>query len=369
MRIIVSIFFFFSFVYCNSQMSSLHSNLDSSQDSILKKKPEYFDLQWKQGTVLLKKETGILIETDSISNHAIEVLIDENQLPVLYTSKISTPVCADGECKLMHIDMYWTLLGDYTGFNRYKALPLTKHDHDEFLDHDYLKLHQLLIDDNSILKRRTINELVEKPKPTNLNDVDALSGATIAEVKETVVSGALYSCYTAWHLAHGDIKTKLKNYTKSILNSSMLLAMLTSNNSNYQIFAINNLTLSQYKEHSNAVVKIFKTSTPLVRGVIIKRLSDIFSSMPELQMPFWSAFSTIDLNSRSLLLKHLNNASNQVFVMLSSNLDVMSKNQLKLFLNHLSNQDLSSEIIKNLTIFATSEKYSYSYLVEQFLNE
>lgn len=359
----------FSISFCGAQVWGPPSNLDTKQDSILNTKPEFFNLDWKEGSVLFKKETDLFIDADTISNHIIKVLVDKNQVPVLYTSKISTPVCADGECKFMNIDLYWTLLGDYAGFNRYKTLPLTKHDHDEFLDADYLKLHQLLTDDNSILKRRTIDELVKKPKPKNLNDVDALSGATIAEVKETVVSGALYSCYTAWHLVHSNIKLKLKNHTKSILNNSIIIAMLNSANSNYQIFAINNLTLHQYKQHLTIITHIFKTSTPLVRGVIIKSLSEVFSKIPNLQLPFWRAFPSIDLNTRSLMLNHLKSAPKEALVMLSTNLEVMSKNQLKLYLNHLSNQNLSTEIIKNLTIFANSNAHSYAYLVNQFLNE
>ena len=86
----------------------------------------------------------------------------------------------------MHIRLYWTLLGEYAGFDRYVDLPLTKHDHDEFKEEDYQKLHSLLKDPNSVLRRRTIDELVEKPKQRTVNGVDALSGATIAEVKESV---------------------------------------------------------------------------------------------------------------------------------------------------------------------------------------
>ena len=354
---------------CNAQIWIPRSNLDTTQDSILKIKPEFFTLQWKPGTILFKKETGIAIETDSTGNHFVKVLVNKNQDPVLYASKISTPVCADGECKLMNIDIYWTLLGDYAGFNRYMQLPLTKHDHDEFLYEDYLKLHQLLVDDNSILKRRTIDELVEKPKPDITKDVDALSGATIAEVKESVVSGALYSCYTAWHLVHGNIKNKLKRHTKSVLRDDILIDMLYSNNSNYLLFVINNFSEDQYKKHCGTIAEVFKTSTPLVRGVIIKSLAEVFLVYPELQLPFWDAFSDIDINSKSLLLKHLDNAPKSVIKRLSLNLDVMSKNQLNLFLNHLSNQYLSPVIIKNLTTFANSDKHSYAYLVEQFLNE
>lgn len=145
--------------------------------------------------------------------------------------------------------------------------------------------------------------------------------------------------------------------------------MLNSANSNYQIFAINNLTLHQYKQHLTIITHIFKTSTPLVRGVIIKSLSEVFSKIPNLQLPFWRAFPSIDLNTRSLMLNHLKSAPKEALVMLSTNLEVMSKNQLKLYLNHLSNQNLSTEIIKNLTIFANSNAHSYAYLVNQFLNE
>ena len=369
MRFIITTFLFFIVVFCNAQIWMSQPNLDTTQDSILKIKPEFYTLQWKQGAILLKNEIGITIDADSISNHFVKVLVNENKNPVLYASKISTPVCADGECKFMNIELYWTLLGDYAGFNRYMELPLTKHDHDEFLDEDYLKLHQLLTDSNSILKRRTIDELVEKPKPDITNGLDALSGATIAEVKESVVSGALYSCYTAWHLAHGNIKSKLKAYTKAVITEDILIDMLYSNNSNYQLFAINNLNKEHYKKHCGVIAVVFKTSTPLVRGVIVKGLAKVFLESPDLQLPFWDAFTSIDINSKSLLLKYLDSAPKSVIEGLSLNLDVMTKNQLSLFLNHLSNQYLSPEIIKNLTIFASSDMYSYAYLVEQFLKE
>lgn len=369
MRFLVSICFLLLVVICNAQIWSSSSDLKNTQDSILNNKPEFYVLQWKPNTVLFKKETNIIIKADTLSDHQLDVLVNRKDEPVLYTSKISTPVCADGECKFMNIELYWTLLGDYAGFNRYKELPLTKHDHEEFLDQDYLKLHQLLVDDNSILDRRTIDELVEKPKTIPSNDVDALSGATIAEVKESVVSGALYSCFTAWHLVHGAIKIKLRNYTKSGLSNTMLADMLTSNHINYQLFTINNLNDEQFREHSNTIVSVFKKGTPLVRSVIVKNLSKTFTTSPKLQEPFWEVFSEIDINSKSLLLGHLDTAPKTVIEALSLNLEVMSKNQLKQFLNYLSKQKLSQEIIKNLSIFANSDKYIYAYLVEQFLEE
>ncbi|WKX76613.1 hypothetical protein [Zobellia laminariae] len=182
---------------CEAQFGSAVAFPNSSEKTVLDKSPEFFVLNWKQGTILNSSETPMEIVVDSVGAQKVNIFRDNSDAPVLYSSNIITPVCADGDCRLMHITLYWTLLGDYAGFDRSSEEPLTKHDHDEFLFSDYWKLHELLKDHNSILKRRAIDELVTKPKPSTIEGVDALSGATIKEVKESVVSGALYSCYVA----------------------------------------------------------------------------------------------------------------------------------------------------------------------------
>ena len=193
MRFLISIILFFWTAYGFSQFGFPIELERGVQQDTFQERPEFYVLDWKNGTMLTRTETGISIEIDSMGLQNVDLLKDKNGKPILYVSEISTPVCADGNCRLMDIRLYWTLLGDYAGFDRYPMLPLTKHDHDEFLIEDYIRLHHLLIDNNSILKKRTIDELVEKPKKTIENEVDALSGATVAEIKEAVVSGALYS--------------------------------------------------------------------------------------------------------------------------------------------------------------------------------
>jgi len=335
----------------------------------LNKAPEFYVLDWKEGTVLTSKKTDFYIEIDSLGKQEIEMLINQDKEPVLYSANIATPVCADGECKLMNIKFYWTLLGEYAGFNRYAMMPLTKYDHDEFQQEDYQKLHKLLTDDKSLLGRRTINQLVEKPKMRTINGVDAISGATITRVKEAVVSGALYSCYTAWHLVHGDIQDVLKENSMSLLTEKMTVDMLYSNNQEYQIFALDTIDDTKYQEHFSQLAEVFKTSTPLVRSIIAKRITSKFKDAPELQKPFWEAFDIVDSGSRSLLVNYLNEAPGYVQTILSSKLEVMSKNQLKSFLNYLSESvKLDSELQNNLKEFSDSET-TYAYLVQEFLEE
>ncbi len=362
--IIILLFLFFeksdTFIENYESTSYLNETLDPP--------PEFFVLQWKEGTKLIPKKTDFFIEVDSLGKQDVVVLLNEEQQPVLYASEISTPVCADGECKLMNIKLYWTLLGEYAGFDRYSDLPLTKHDHDEFKVEDYQKLHELLIDDKSILGRRSINQLVEKPTMRTVNGVDAISGATVARVKESVVGGALYSCYVAWYLVHGEIRDTLKNHSLSVLNPEMVTDMLYSNNADYHLFALESLDDAAYAEHYLQVAEVFKTSTPLVRSIIAKELSNKFKNSPDLQKPFWEAFEAIDLGSRSLLLKHLDTAPSFAFDSLSAHLGRMSKNQLKTFLNSLSLlEKVDDEVQSNLEKFANSEIETYGYLVANFL--
>ncbi len=332
------------------------------------KPPEYFVLDWKEGTKLIPEQTDFYIEVDSMGKQNVLALVNERKAPVLYSADIATPVCADGECKLMNIKFYWTLLGEYAGYDRYPMMPLTKHDHDEFDTADYQKLHNLLADDKNLMGRRRIDQLVEKPKMRTVNGVDAVSGATIARVKESVVSGALYSCYTAWHLVYGDIQEQLKTHTLSILDKQMTLDMLYSINPEYQIFAMEHMDAADYKEHYVQLAKVFRTSTPLVRSIIAKRFTSKFKDAPTMQRLFWEAFDEVDTSSRSLMMKYLDEAPDYVADILSTKLSSMSKNQLRSFLGYLSTGErMNSETRNNLLEFANSENETYSYLIIEFL--
>ena len=363
--------FLFMLVVCmgHAQFPLPVPTLNGVQEGIMNRPPEFFTMGWEKGLQLGTRETGMFIEVDSIGQQNIALLVDREQHPVLYTSEIETPVCADGECKLMHIRLYWTLLGDYAGFDRYPQQPLTKHDHDEFVQADYLKLHQLLLDDKSIFRQRKIDELVKKPSPSDHGDVDALSGATIAEVKESVVSGALYSCYVAWHLVHGEIAGKLKEHTLGLLDKELILRMLHNEDPDYQMFALEKLAKEEYLDHLERIATIFKSSIPLVRSYIIKNLPEEFWNIRANQIPFWDAFSNIDINSRSLLLEHLEEAPESSIVEVSNKLGSMSKNQLRLFLDFLAVRNNEPEILENLKVFANKENEIYAYLVLQFIED
>ncbi|MBU2904851.1 MULTISPECIES: hypothetical protein [Arenibacter] len=369
MKIIVVTILICGFGLLSTQKLVRNYSIDE-QNKTLSKKPEFFAMEWQEGVVLKNKPTPFFIEVETMGNQNIDILVTQQNRPVLYTADICTPVCADGECRLMYITLYWNLLGAYAGYDKVEGQTLTKHDHVEFLEQDYEKLHHLLMDDNSILKRKKIDELVLKPKESELDGVDAIAGATIAEVKESVVDGALYSCYVAWNIAHGPIKAELQEYTTSMFDNKLKGYMLMSSEVDYQMYALNSLSESEYLDYKDRIVQIFKLGIPLVRTYIVQNLPKLFWESESLQRPFWESFAEVDINNRSLLLNHIQEAPLEVLVLLASNLEIMTKNQLKLYLSAIENIAMTNpDINAQLLRFAESGNHIYAYIVAEFLEE
>lgn len=346
------------------------AKLNGYQQRTVVKKPDFYAMEWQEGIVLNRKPTSFFIEVETLGNQNVDMLVTDRQRPVLYMADICTPVCADGECRLMYLSLYWNLLGSYVGFDKVEGQALTKHDHVEFVKEDYEKLHQLLLDDNSILKRRKIDELVSKPKGPQTDGVDAIAGATIEEVKESVVDGALYSCYVAWNIAHGPIKAELQEYTNTMFDKELMHYMLMSREVDYQMYALNSLSEAEYMEYRDRIAQIFKESIPLVRTYIVQNLPKLFWETDSLQIPFWSSFAEVDINNRSLLLNHIRKAPIEVLVVLGGNLELMTKNQLRLYLSAVesiikTNPEINAQLLR----FSESSNHTYAYIVAEFLEE
>ncbi len=304
--------------------------------------------------------------------HKVCLLLGSDEQPLLFLAKISTPVCADGECKLAHINVYWDLQGNYSGYEASNELPLTKHEHDPFLEEDYQKLHELLMNSNSILGRRSITELVDS-KPANElrlpSGVDGVSSATKKEIKSVVIQGALYTSYTIWRLVHGEVVDKIKSYYQTHYASSLIENFLYAPYEAYQFAALRAMDSSHIMEHNNRIIALFKESKPLFRTYLFKKLPDNFLNNKEVTKEVYKSFSAIDINSKTLLIQYLNFANPAAVQILSSQIGQMSRNQLRSYLKFLSgDKTVVSKMTKdNLGRVADSEEYNHSYLVREFL--
>jgi hypothetical protein len=135
--------------------------------------------------------------------HTLFLLSDRADRPLLFYADITTPVCSDNLCKPVTIGLYWDLVGNYVGYGVPAGCPLTKYDDVLFEPADYMKLHQVLMDRQSILGRTTMADMFDPNAPTDARNltargqgVDGVSGATSKAFRQSIVPGALYSCHT-----------------------------------------------------------------------------------------------------------------------------------------------------------------------------
>ncbi|MEP3837672.1 MAG: hypothetical protein ABJM36_08490 [Algibacter sp.] len=310
--------------------------------------------------------------TTSIT-HQVRLLSNSKKQPVLFFSDIETAVCADGKCKLANIKMYWNLLGNYVGFGIDPELPLTKYEHDAFETQDYAKLHQLLLDEHSILKRRKMSDLIDTvhiSKPNLFsNSIDAVSGATKAEIKQSVVKGGLYSCYTLWHIVHGEVKEKMKTYIDSLHSDELITYFLESPYKDYQQYALKQITAKEYEKHIESILQIFKSNNAVTRAYIIKKTPVSVFSDKKIAEQIYQTFPDLDINTRTLLIKKIEHTHVIAVEVLSENLENMTKNQLKFYLSYLKNNsnNIHKSIELNLIKTSKNQDYTYSYLISEYL--
>ncbi|MFY0650764.1 MAG: hypothetical protein JXQ96_01960 [Cyclobacteriaceae bacterium] len=341
-----------------------------------KNAPMFFNMgdEWQKATITA--DSIVFQSMDSLMQHQVNILMNADKEALLYFSDLETTVCADGECRLARIKLYWNLLGNYVGFGIHHEDPLTKYDHDPFDSEDYSRLHGLLMDNNSILRRKKMDDLVIRV-PTDSSQsvknvsVDGMTSATKKEIKEAVVEGGLYSCYTLWHLIHGEIKQKMKDRLKENYNDSIQLSFLFSEYQDYQTYALKKMDAEDFALHGDRIAHIFNGTSPLNRGYIMKKMPINMLIQEGMVRQFYTNFSALDVNSRTQLIQKLNESHHSAVEILSSYAQLLTRNQLKLYLEFLleSQSNLTATVVSNLELAQNSKEYAFVYLIDEFFEE
>ncbi|MET3880244.1 hypothetical protein [Chitinophaga sp. OAE865] len=190
------------------------------------------------GALLPPAATYKTYRVSDTAAYELQLALDQDNRPLYYYRHIFTPVCYTGECKPVYINLYWDLLGNYIRYDLPAGEVLTKLDHKEFKPEDYAKLQEILLKPNSLLADLAITDLIV-PGTENLTDsVDAHTGATLKTIKNEVISGAVYTCYTLWHMAHGPVTDEIMRITDTYINPALLHRFLSSGNYAYQYKAL-----------------------------------------------------------------------------------------------------------------------------------
>nr|MBI1228854.1 hypothetical protein [Cytophagales bacterium] len=235
-------------------------------------------------TDLENRELVKQVETDSIRYELWRIDAD-NGTPEQYMAEIFTPVCYSNKCYPVFINFYWDLLGNFQYFEMPQGKTLTKLDHLPFEPEDYKKMQKILANTSSLLKDYKAEDLVVSTESDLPYGVDAVTGATSKTIQNEVISGAVYSCYTLWHLAHGDIASYIAALTEENVDDLLLISFLESTNYHYQYWAIDKvLTANRWDEA--------KFETPLlqiIRGDNLFVAEHVLETMPD---KVWKKAST-----------------------------------------------------------------------------
>ncbi len=314
---------------------------------------------------------------DTTIAHQLYLLVDSLDRPLLYYANIQTPVCIDSICKPMYVEIYWNLIGNYVGFDIMDDHPMTKYDHDLFEKEDYQKLHRLLLDKHSILERRSLTALFdpslkqEKQIEYKGQKVDAISGATRTEIKGSVVPGALFSCYTLWHLVNGEVTKKIVANLERINIQSLENYFLETDYPDYHYFAIRKMNPTEMAIRIDRILNIYPDASSLVRTYILKKLPESVWTDRSSASSLFQQFSKSDINSGTCMISNLYRSHDDAYKILAQQIESMTKNQLKMYLSALDgNRDrLTNDMLSDLHRVAHSRKYAHSYVIARFLQD
>lgn len=339
--------------------------------------PLFFAMGNECEEIQIEEEAFSIPGADSSLQHQVWLLKDKVGQPRLFYAPITTPVCIDGKCKPVHITLYWNLIGNYVGYALPPAIPLSKYDHESFEAADYSRLHDLLLDDKSVLKRKKLDDLFDKSAALKEKvtykgeEVDAVTGATKKEIKASLVAGALYSCYTLWHLAHGAVKDSIESYTTKQKPELIENYLLYTPYRDYQHFAIKQLDTVAILGNVERVVELVQRTAPLTRSYLLKKLPKSVFADSIHAAALYRQIPALDLNTKTLLVKNLDFAHEKAVDILFSHLSLLSKNQVKQALTFLEEHpELKvSSMEEHLHKANQQADFRYQYLVEAFLKK
>lgn len=285
---------------------------------------------------------------DTIPNDTLFEYRNENLLPEMYSRKVITGVCVDGQCKMVNIELFWTITGRYLGFELPPGEFLSKTEHVKFNSEEYNKLHFLLANPQSALASYTLKELVPK-KDTSKVKVDAVTSATIAAVLDYIVEGAVYTTYTLWHIVYGSTKREIEKLTAKKMDQEIALKLLNGNNLGDKIWVLNHFpeTMKLEGEIKNKFIEYISGSDIYLAERTLNAIRDD-KLKDDVQFELANVFITAGFLQQRLILQKLKEAkvlNENVAKKLSFSLPKLSGTLIKLTIELFQSQYIDNETV------------------------
>ena len=207
--------------------------------------------------------------------HTLSVVRDTAGCPWEYSLDVDSVSCGDKVCDVVKVRMYFDALG---GFLRYE-LPaggdLTRKEHSRFSAADHEKLRTILSDPDSRLKDFK-PETISAPALNQAHDVDAVTKPTPLFYQNSVVKGAVYTCYTLWHWANGSVPATIRELTAASCTYEHLMAYVNEGSEKFFLFATEQL--AERGRYDGATVAAVVNRANSGRAVFVQGALDYLES-------------------------------------------------------------------------------------------
>ncbi|MCT4646137.1 MAG: hypothetical protein N4A74_14215 [Carboxylicivirga sp.] len=293
-----------------------------------------------------------------IRDYELELLFDNDSILTGYRAFIQANVCTDSTCLPVKLYFYWKITGD---FHRYQLLPqhpLTKNDHEEFNADDYRLLTNLLLEKEPALKQIEYSKVISNDETVT---IDGFSGATSNVIKNEVVQGAAYTCFTLWHIAHGKIVDEIKARTSQHLTPALIKKCLYGGQSDLWHFLLEHLSPEDIMVHQYEWIMLLQNhSEDFVNSFITHAPQQLLATI-EVQEEMAHIFPTLDYFTQLLFLKKLgsNVQSAELMKVLIVNLTSRTTKLNELIIKALTNNTSSftPESLKHFISILSQKQY------------
>lgn len=242
------------------------------------------------------------VNMENGGNFKVIALKDKQGLLDKYRANIIAPVCEDRVCYDVNLIFNWNLIGEFIDFEILSGEPLTKLDHIPFSPKDYQRLQSILRNQDLNFVKIPAEELVVKSDKPKL---DGYSGATKETVKREVIEGALYTCYTLWHVANGAVVDSIKANTSSDLNKSLVTKMIAQKSQTNNYFLINHLDKNGFKENIDAILGLMAESKGYFSKNAFEKIPESLFESKSVQDYIITNYQELDYFTQKAILKKL----------------------------------------------------------------
>ncbi|NIJ44830.1 hypothetical protein FHR24_001269 [Wenyingzhuangia heitensis] len=278
-----------------------------------------------------------------------ETLLDGTQRFYVDVNSVN---CGENICEVIVVRVFFDELGRYQRIDLEPGDELEKAKGKPFTKEDYSKLEEILNNKNSELKVVFKEDLVTSDVVERGNsDIDGISGATSSISPSETVEGAVWTCYTLWHWANGDVVKNIRKIrAHQLKNTDLVTDFLQRTDFGYQQFAIDYLT--ERKVYDSVTVSAVKQEGIQGDYPLFKEVLSYVEQSPD--TTYYKVIKDLFekgnykkrvacLNSVSFLQKQ-QNAS--FFDELSTQINTFSYQEVEMFLTILQLNSYKSTVLK-----------------------